>query len=261
MAGPQRPKGPGGRAIAVVLGIAVLGAAAACEPAGTARRTGPPAGFQTPPSDTFAPWTVGQGDEEPTEEPTWEPTDAPTETPTPAPKPVALPKITIRITGAKIDYFAVAGATSEKLLTSVQVHAAKDCGTIDYTWYSGDARPIACAEWAYWYRETYNSTSCRVSGVWLVQTVYFPQWTSPSRVSAPLLAWWRTWVAVVQKHEAGHVAIARKWLPSVRSRMLGIACSRVKTVMKSVSRQVEAAQEAYDRVQYDIQVFPDPPDQ
>lgn len=262
MSGQERRSGIRGRALACLVAMAALGVAAACD---ASLDTAPPAGFRTPPAVTEAPWSGGPGDSgepwaTPSDEPGVTPVEEPTPTHTAAPKLVALPKLTIKVSGATVIYFSVSGSTSAALLSSIGVHSVKPCGVIEYTWYSGDNRPAACAQYAYWYRETSTSSACWVSSVWVVSTVYFPRWASPSRVSAPLLAWWRKWIAVVQKHEAGHVAVARKWLPTVRSRLVGISCSRVKTTLARVMKQVEAAQEAYDKAQYSVQVFPDPPD-
>jgi predicted secreted Zn-dependent protease len=249
--------------VAIVVGMAIIGGVVACEPADIARNTGPPQGFLTPPPGGFitpAPAIGAPSSDDPSATPEPGPTGEPAPAPTAAPKMVAVPKLTIRIAGAKIRYFAVKGGTSEALEGSVQARSRKDCGSIDYTWYTGDARPVACAEYRYSYRYTYTSSACWVSSVSLSQTVFFPQWTSSRKVPAALLAWWRKWIAVVKKHEAGHVAISRKWLATLRSRMVGVGCSRMRTVFARTLRQVEAAQEAYDKVQYATQVFPDPPD-
>ena len=249
--------------VAAALGIAILGGVVACEPAVVERATGRPQGFLTPPPGGFltpAPATGAPASGGPGSTPEAGPTDDPAPTPTPAPKMVSVPKLTIRISGAKIHYFTVKGGTAGALEELVQARSGRDCGAVDYTWYTGDARPLACAEYRFGYRYTYTSSACWVSGVSLSQTVFFPQWTTSRKVPAALLTWWRKWISVVKKHEAGHVAISRKWLGTLRSRMVGIGCSRMRTVFARTIRQVEAAQEAYDKVQYAAQDFPDPPD-
>lgn len=173
---------------------------------------------------------------------------------------VKLPKLTFSVSGATVKYFAVSGSTSAQLMASDAKNSATDCGSIDYSWYSGDTRPAACAQWYFTYHYLTVGLKCSVTSVSLKQTVYLPQWTSPSSVKAPLLAWWREWMAVVKTHEAGHVALSGKWLATFKSRMVGFSCTSMKSVFDKTMGQLNAAQEAYDKTQYSSQVFPPPPD-
>jgi hypothetical protein len=67
---------------------------------------------------------------------------------------------------------------------------------------------------------------------------------------------------MIKTHEAGHVAISARWLKTLRSRLVGVrqSCTNMTNVFDETVSEANAAQEAYDKVQYSTQVFPTPPD-
>jgi predicted secreted Zn-dependent protease len=146
------------------------------------------------------------------------------------------------------------------VIESVQSSSGRDCGTVDYTWATGDLRPLACVEWSITYDTSQSFSGCVVNDVNFKQDVYFPQWTSPPTVITQDLDWWRQFVEVIRKHEAGHVDINTQWLPAFRSRMDGQSCSTIDTTGADTRDEIKAAQEAYDKEQYSLQKFPRRPD-
>ena len=62
--------------------------------------------------------------------------------------------------------------------------------------------------------------------------------------------WWKDTQRYVRDHEAGHLKIDRAWFKKLRARLDGAACSKVDGIYKKWSKQLEAAQEAYDKREY-----------
>lgn len=178
--------------------------------------------------------------------------------PTPYPGGVPPPNVPVRVTGATIVSYPVTGTTATALVERMATSATAFCGLIDYSWYTGDTRPVSCAKMAFAANPgitlvTDASTgACRVSVSqvhWTVQ-IPIPHWTGPRTVPAPLAAWWKTYVAYVGKHEAGHVAIFRQWIGLLPGRLNGQPCSAAESIVDAWHQQEQAAQEAYDRREY-----------
>ena len=229
------------------------------------------AGQPTPPPTTETPTPGATAKATPTSRPKATPKPTPTPKPTAKPKPtatpppqwVALPKLTYSVSGATVKYFGVTGATSSQLYASIGNNSGTDCGTINYTWYTGDTEPGACTAWRFSYYYSWDSSACWMTSITLKQTVYLPRWSSKVKVWAPLLAWWRKLMTLMKTHESGHVAISARWLKTMRSRLIGVeqpTCSQVSSNFNVLISDVNAAQEAYDKVQYSTEVFPVPPD-
>jgi predicted secreted Zn-dependent protease len=232
-----------GRAGVVVLEIGLLGSAVAQEPADV----GALMGLEGRPAETAAADLPR--------------TDlAPLSAAAPATLLLELAPLTIEIPGASVVYFSVAGTSSDELWSSVYSAAADVCGPVNYSWYAGDPRSVACSRYVVGYLYPTSDTTCVVSSVGLIQTVYLPQWMPSAHVPPQLLDWWRAWQGVAVEHEAGHVAIAADWLPALEGRLVGLDCAQASAVYDATLAQLAAAEEAYDRQRYANLVYPDPPD-
>lgn len=171
---------------------------------------------------------------------------------------VALPNVRAKVSGATVRYFDVTGDTSIELAESVGRGGAKACGTIDYEWYRGDARPSACAitrvsDTRQSIRiSTSASGACRIrdADISASYTIYIPRWTDPSRVPKRLLDWWRRIIDFIADHEAGHVRIGRDYIRRLNSRLVGKPCGDLTSIVRTWARQHSDAQEAYDRSEY-----------
>ncbi|HET8784023.1 MAG TPA: DUF922 domain-containing protein [Candidatus Limnocylindrales bacterium] len=171
---------------------------------------------------------------------------------------VGLPSVTAKVTGATVRYFDVHGDTSAELAESVGRGGAKACGTIDYEWYRGDARPSACtltrvSDTRQSIRTaTSGSGSCRIRDAHITTsyTIYVPRWTDPPRVPKRLVDWWRRIVAFIADHEAGHVRIGRDYIRRLNARLVDKPCEDLTSIVRSWASQHAAAQEAFDRSEY-----------
>jgi predicted secreted Zn-dependent protease len=178
---------------------------------------------------------------------------------------VALPTLTARVPGATVKYFAISGDTSIELAESIGRGGAKACGTIDYEWYRGDARPSACTitrltDTRQSIRiSTSSSGVCRIrdADIAATYTIYIPRWAEPKRVPKRLLDWWRRIVDFIADHEAGHVRIGRDYIRRLNERLVGKPCENLGSIVQSWARQHAGAQEAYDRSEYS-QPWPQP---
>jgi predicted secreted Zn-dependent protease len=170
---------------------------------------------------------------------------------------VGLPSITAKVSGATVRYFDVNGDTSAELAESVGRGGAKACGTIDYEWYRGDARPSACtltrvSDTRQSIRTSTSGSACRIREAHITTsyTIYVPRWTDPSRVPKRLLDWWRRIVDFIADHEAGHVRIGRDYIRRLNDRLVGKRCEDLTSIVRSWASQHAAAQEAFDRSEY-----------
>lgn len=169
-----------------------------------------------------------------------------------------LPRLTATVSGATVDYFPVRGDTSVELAVSVAIGGGSACGSIDYEWFRGDARPSACTltrltdvRNAIRYAVTADG-SCRITTAdfKIAFTVYMPRWTSPARVPARLVDWWRRIIDFIAHHEAGHVRIGRDYIRKLNARLAGVACDDASGIIRTWATQHSKAQEAYDRAEY-----------
>jgi predicted secreted Zn-dependent protease len=244
-----------GRAGVIVFEIGLLGGVAVYEPADAIVRDG----LEARPAETATTVLRGSG---PVPTPAAEPAPAAGAASATAAGPslVAVPSITVSIPGAAVVYFSVSGESSRAIGESVRQQSGSYCSAIAYPWYTGDTRPLGCADYAVGYQSLTSAGACRTTGFWLDQTVYFPQWATPLQVPAPLLAWWRDWLVVLASHEAGHVAIAQDWLPKIQAQGLGLDCSGVDATIRTPMQQLATAQAVYDKYRYATETYPAPPD-
>ena len=187
----------------------------------------------------------------------------------PLPDLVERPDDKVTIPGVHMVYFAVKGTGAGELMDAWAATSSRSkyCGRVGYSWYEGSGETLSCAKvsWTTSYRtRTYYSTgACTVTSVSIKVRYSMPiaRWTGPSVVPRALVPWWKATQRMVRDHEAGHFALDRRWLSTLRHRLLGARCSSVKAIQDKVSRQLSAAQEAYDKEKYATEVFPAyPPD-
>jgi predicted secreted Zn-dependent protease len=178
-----------------------------------------------------------------------------------------LPSIGVKVSGARIDYFSIEGDTLIELDRSLARGGLKACGPINYTWHDGDDRPAACAITAFndlseaIERSVDPETAaCTITEakVQAISTIKFPRWTAPDRVPKRLLAWWRDVVVFIRDHEAGHVRISRDQVKRLNARLLGASCLQTVSIIRTWSKEINAAHEGFDRVEYQIP-WPVPP--
>ena len=171
---------------------------------------------------------------------------------------VALPALTAKVPGATVKYFSISGDTSVELAESIARGGAKACGTIEYEWFRGDARPSACTLTRVSDTRQSITISTSASGTCRIRdadiaasyTIFIPRWTEPKRVPKRLLDWWRRIVDFIADHEAGHVKIGRDYIRRLNERLVGKPCEDLNSIVSSWARQHAAAQEAYDRSEY-----------
>jgi predicted secreted Zn-dependent protease len=178
-----------------------------------------------------------------------------------------LPALGVKVAGVKIVYFPIEGDTLNELDASLSAGGVRACGPINYEWVEGDTRPVACAITGFnevkgAIKEGLDPSSgaCTVtsSSIQARFTIQFPRWTAPRRVPARLLAWWRKVVVFIRDHEAGHITISRSYVKKLNSRLRGADCAAVDSIITKWARQLNQAQEEYDRVEY-AKPWPLPP--
>jgi predicted secreted Zn-dependent protease len=171
---------------------------------------------------------------------------------------VRLPKLSTPIANATVNYFGVTGDTSLELALSVARGGTKACGLIDYEWFSGDARPSACAITYMTDVDESIRTSVSASGTCRITSARFqsryvvnmPRWTGPARVPKRLLDWWRRIINFIAVHEGGHVKIGREHIKKLNARLAGKDCTQADEIIQAWAKQHSAAQEAFDRSEY-----------
>jgi predicted secreted Zn-dependent protease len=176
-----------------------------------------------------------------------------------------LPRISPKVSGATVDFFDISGDTAIELVASVGRGGAKACGLIDYEWFRGDARPSACTLTRVSDTRQSIKTSVSASGACRVASadvrasyvIHMPRWTSPPQVPKRLLDWWRLIVVKIADHEAGHIRIGRDYVRRLNARLEGKPCDDVTSIIRTWVQQHAAAQEAYDRAEYD-KPWPEP---
>jgi len=185
-----------------------------------------------------------------------------------SPKPLAdlvgVPHYAVRVKGAKMVYYPVKGVRASVLIESWAKTSslAKYCGKINYSWYTGDPQTLSCADFSadphMSYLQNPWTGACVVTNVSFSTRYVVPiaKWTGPAVVPRGLVPWWKATQELVAKHEAGHFAIDRKWLPILRSRLVGTSCSSGQSIVNRWSKQLNAAQEAYDKKQYASEKWP-----
>ena len=94
---------------------------------------------------------------------------------------------------------------------------------------------------------------CVISSVDLTAsyTIILPDWTSPARVPAALVPWWKLVMAHIVWHESQHLAIAREYAAKVKGALLNGPCTNAgsKAAAQAVLDDLKTAQDAFDAQQ------------
>jgi predicted secreted Zn-dependent protease len=172
------------------------------------------------------------------------PTEAPTATPTPTPTPaatpapsfatVALPKLTVKVPGAKsVRYYQVTGSTPDELVISMNERCS--------------AQSWACVETSYtvnWKTSTNLGTgACKVTAasVNLKPIANIPQWSSPAQVYPELLAWWKQVLAHITADQAKYIKIQQAADKKISSLLVGQKCSAANGIILKWKRTTAAS--------------------
>ena len=179
-------------------------------------------------------------------------------TPIARPDLIPHPDFAVKLKGARMVYYSVKGTSASQLADDWAELSSKKkyCGKIDYEWHSGSRQTTSCLKlkWSATTTERTNTAtgSCVVVGVDIKPRFTMPiaRWTGPALVPRVLVDWWKDTQRYVRDHEAGHLKVDRAWFKKLRARLDGAACSKVDGIYKKWSKQLEAAQEAYDKREY-----------
>jgi hypothetical protein len=192
----------------------------------------------------------------PTAEPTAEPPGLlPTAEPTPTPAPafVKVPVFAVKaVKGVTVKYFVGKGADPSLMQASWKRAVLKVCGTINYAWHTGSTTPGGCISYGRgsWIYQT-TSGVCRVRSLTFQKpTIYLPRWAPVAKVPVAWVTWFTAFQKSVMTHELGHFTIYKKWLPYIRGQVLGASCSNARAHWGAAQAKMEAAQEAFDKVEY-----------
>ncbi len=178
--------------------------------------------------------------------------------PVPLPDLVPLPDFTVGIRGVRSVYYGVKGDRASVLIDRWAATSTKEkyCGRIEYSWYTGSGQTASCIKSSSSVRWSYRADpwtgSCTVTGVKVRWSMTMPiaKWTGPSLVPRTLVPWWKATQRYVRDHEAVHVAINRKWSAMLPDRVVGRSCADARAIVRKWGRQLNAAQEGFDRKDY-----------
>ena len=97
--------------------------------------------------------------------------------------------------------------------------------------------------------EQRRGSSCKVTNVQVQfsAVVLLPRLAEKSLVSGQVLEEWGRFVALLQRHEAGHAHIAFENVDHVRAAVAGSACDQVQANAQAVLTRIEGLQQDYDR--------------
>ena len=192
-----------------------------------------------------------------TPQPTATPTPRPTATPIPAATAaptdppadtVALPRFSYPVTGATVKYFSIAGDTPSALLKADVAASSKACNMED---------SMACFSpgysWRFFIKTKVTSGGCANTSIEISSnyTIILPNWTSPARVPAGLVAWWKLVMDHIVWHESQHLAIAQEYAPKIKAALLSAPCTAAgfNAAGQAVLDDITAAQAAFDAQQ------------
>jgi predicted secreted Zn-dependent protease len=183
----------------------------------------------------------------PTSRTTAVPTSATTEAPTdPTDDTVALPKFSYPVAGATVKYFSIEGDTPYALLQADEAASSKACNLKD-----SRACFLPGYRWSFVGQTDVTSGVCVVKSVDLTAsyTIILPNWTSPARVPAVLVAWWKLVLDHIAWHESQHLAIAQEYAPKVKAALQNTSCSGFAAASRAIRDDIDAAQDVFDAQQ------------
>ena len=154
---------------------------------------------------------------------------------------VARPKVVPTVRGAqRTRTYAIVGTSPDELFTQMQLNGSAGCPThaVACTLIQPRLQPLVT-----------TGSSCRVIGVRASLSIeaVVPRWAGPKRVYPELAAWWRLAAKRIGTHEAQHIRIANRHLAKLRREIVGKPCSALQAYATKWSRQLTAAQDAFDR--------------
>ncbi len=159
---------------------------------------------------------------------------------------VALPSLKVDVLNARERYFSVSGRTPALILASARRNVPSDPS-------GNDRDSMAYVGPIVWehlpsYVMDPSSGACTMTGV-TSSTRYqatLPRWTSPSKVPAELLAWWRAVLQHIGQHESGHIRIFARYVRALPSRVVGQPCSKWQAKVTAWSADLARAQANFD---------------
>lgn len=192
--------------------------------------------------------------------------ELPDEPPNTAGGMASLPSLSVKVSGVTIKYFPIEGDTVHELDVSLANGGVRACGVINYEWHEGDNRPAACSVTGFSdvdaaiEQRTNAAGKCTIteSNIKARFTIHFPRWNAPKRVPRRLLAWWRDVVVFIRDHEATHIRISRDYVKKLNTRLTGASCRDADAIIAKWAKQLNSAQEEFDRVEYS-KPWPVPP--
>jgi predicted secreted Zn-dependent protease len=154
---------------------------------------------------------------------------------------VARPKVVPKVKGAqRTRTYPIVGRSPDELFTQMQLNGSARCPThaLACTLVQPRIQPLVT-----------TGGTCRVIGIRasLAIEAVVPRWTGPKQVPTELAAWWRKAAKRIGDHEAVHVRIANQHLAKLKREIVGRSCSSLQTYVNRWSRQLTAAQDAFDR--------------
>jgi predicted secreted Zn-dependent protease len=154
---------------------------------------------------------------------------------------VARPKVVPKVKGAqRTRTYPIVGLSPDELFTQMQLNGSARCPThaLACTLVQPRIQPLVT-----------TGGTCRVIGIRASLSIeaVVPRWTGPKQVPAELAAWWRKAATRIGNHEATHIRIANQHLAKLKREIVGRSCSSLQTYVNKWSRQLTAAQDAFDR--------------
>lgn len=166
--------------------------------------------------------------------------------PAPSIRLVALPSLKIDVSNAQERYFSVSGRTPALILASARKNVPSDPSGRD----RDSVAYVGPVVWEHLpsYVMDQASGACTITGV-KSSTRYqatLPRWTSPAKVPAELVSWWRVVLKHIRQHESGHVRIFEKYVDALPSRVVGQPCGKWEARVTAWSADLARAQARYD---------------
>lgn len=154
---------------------------------------------------------------------------------------VARPRVVPTVKGApRTRTYPIVGLSPDELFTQMQLNGSAACPThaVACTNIQPQLQPLVT-----------TGSTCRVIGIRasLAIEAVVPRWAGPKQVPAEMAAWWRKAAKRIGTHEATHIRIANQHLAKLKRGIVGRSCSSLQAYVTKWSRDLTAAQDAFDR--------------
>ena len=158
---------------------------------------------------------------------------------------VALPRFSYSVTGVTVKYLPIAGDTPYALLQADEAASTKACKVDSLACFYADY------SWSFTGRTDDNGVFVISSTDLIISyTIILPNWTSPARVPAILVSWWKAVMDHIVWHESQHLAIAREYAPQIKVAMQNARTGAGSSAAtQAVLDDENAAQDAFDAQQ------------